>query len=438
MRHKGGTIAAAALVALAAVPAFAQDPGQTAREIEEASRELVGARAGLDELTLTVSEAEHALSVIERDLDERSAELFELEAELADARAVEAEAVAEALAISRDLAAADEQLDALVGQWTTHRRVFEDRITSAYKHGAGAAAGTLFGVLLEAQSLHDAAVTTRALDKVLRDDRDLVENASDLAVSAAHARRDVAVKRAEAVATRDATARARAKVQRLVDRQQGLIDSIEEERTGRAQILGSFEQDRDRQLALIDELTRRVGALQARLAAELAESYADGVFDPASAPNWVNSLPAHARTWVPHIVESALRHGIDPRLFASLVWAESNFHPGAVSHAGAIGLSQLMPFTAQRLGVDPWNPIQNLEGGARYLAAQHATFGRWDLALAAYNAGPGAVQRYGGIPPYAETQFYVLRVLGLYENLVTADLPPPSVPPSVPPTEPPS
>ena len=77
-----------------------------------------------------------------------------------------------------------------------------------------------------------------------------------------------------------------------------------------------------------------------------------------------------------------------------------------------MGLAQLMPDTARALGVDPTDPGQNLDGGARYLRRQYDTFGTWDLALAAYNAGPGAVEQYGGIPPYAETQNYVRVIWG--------------------------
>ena len=135
-------------------------------------------------------------------------------------------------------------------------------------------------------------------------------------------------------------------------------------------------------------------------------------------PEWAARLPAHGQEWAPAINEAALRSGVDPRLFAALVWAESYFHPGAVSRAGALGLAQLMPGTAAGLGVDPYDPLQNLAGGARYLGVQLLRFGRLDLALAAYNAGPGAVEQYGGVPPYAETQAYVLRVLGYYEALI--------------------
>lgn len=108
----------------------------------------------------------------------------------------------------------------------------------------------------------------------------------------------------------------------------------------------------------------------------------------------------------------AREQGVPEDLFLKLVRQESGFNPKAVSRAGAIGLAQLMPGTAQGLGVDPFDPVQNLTGGARYLKQQFTKFGRWDLALAAYNAGPGAVARYGGIPPFKETQGYVKKIMG--------------------------
>lgn len=109
---------------------------------------------------------------------------------------------------------------------------------------------------------------------------------------------------------------------------------------------------------------------------------------------------------------AARQHGVPEDLFLRLVQQESNWNPNAKSHKGALGLAQLMPDTARSLGVDPQKPQQNLEGGARYLATQYRKFGSWKLALAAYNAGPKAVEKYGGIPPYRETQNYVKKIWG--------------------------
>ncbi|MCH8273674.1 MAG: lytic transglycosylase domain-containing protein [Armatimonadetes bacterium] len=104
--------------------------------------------------------------------------------------------------------------------------------------------------------------------------------------------------------------------------------------------------------------------------------------------------------------------GLDRALFRALIGAESGWNSRAVSPKGAQGLAQLMPATAGSLGVtEPFDPAQNLRGGARYLRRMLDEFGTVDLALAAYNAGPGAVRRYGGIPPYSETQAYVRKIL---------------------------
>ncbi len=110
---------------------------------------------------------------------------------------------------------------------------------------------------------------------------------------------------------------------------------------------------------------------------------------------------------------AAQKHNVPENLFLRLVQQESGWNPRAKSHKGALGLAQLMPETARLLRVDPMNPRQNLEGGARYLRKQYDEFRSWRLALAAYNAGPQAVKKYGGIPPYKETQNYVRRITGV-------------------------
>jgi len=128
----------------------------------------------------------------------------------------------------------------------------------------------------------------------------------------------------------------------------------------------------------------------------------------ATATPTASELPA-GTPYASEITAAAKANGLDPALLAGLIKQESNFNPNAGSPAGARGLAQLMPATAAGLGVtNVLDPVQSINGGAKYLAQQLKTFGG-DVAkgLAAYNAGPGAVQRFGGIPPYAETQNYV-------------------------------
>jgi soluble lytic murein transglycosylase-like protein len=132
---------------------------------------------------------------------------------------------------------------------------------------------------------------------------------------------------------------------------------------------------------------------------------------------WATKLPAAGRAWAGAIEQAATAAGVDPALLAALVQHESGFNPAARSHAGAIGLAQLMPGTARGLGVDPHDPIDNLRGGATYLRQQLDRFGRTDLALAAYNAGPNRVAQAGGVPRIAETRAYVDRVMTTWERL---------------------
>lgn len=113
--------------------------------------------------------------------------------------------------------------------------------------------------------------------------------------------------------------------------------------------------------------------------------------------------------------EAAAKYNVDNKLLSAVAEVESGLNPDAISGAGAIGVMQLMPGTAAALGVDPYDTKQNIEGGAKYLRQMLDAFGG-DVpkALAAYNAGPNAVKSYGGVPPYAETQNYVDRVLDIY------------------------
>ena len=118
------------------------------------------------------------------------------------------------------------------------------------------------------------------------------------------------------------------------------------------------------------------------------------------------------------IAEVSQRYEVDPSLVKAMIKVESNFDSKAVSSAGAKGLMQLMDATGEQLGVvDPFDPRQNVEGGVAYLRQMLDRYGDLSLALAAYNAGPEAVDRFGGIPPYAETQLYVSLVHGVHRRL---------------------
>lgn len=113
----------------------------------------------------------------------------------------------------------------------------------------------------------------------------------------------------------------------------------------------------------------------------------------------------------------ARRYGVDERLVHSVISVESAWRPDAVSPKGAVGLMQLMPGTAKMLDVDPDDPVQNIEGGVKYLSRLSEKYnGDLEKTLAAYNAGPGRVDSYGGIPPFRETENYVRKVLGLYRG----------------------
>jgi soluble lytic murein transglycosylase-like protein len=200
-------------------------------------------------------------------------------------------------------------------------------------------------------------------------------------------------------------------------------------------------------MARVDEIQTRIDMLRGTapapqaapnqsFQAALTQAAAAGGQTPAGAVGGLTPVGgAGGQTpFAAEIEAAAQRHGIDPALLKGLIRQESNFNPTAGSPAGARGLAQLMPATAASLGVtDVTDPAQSIEGGAKYLKQQLDRFGG-DVtkALAAYNAGPGAVAKFGGVPPYAETQQYVQKVQAYAEQYRGASAPAP-VPAAVPP-----
>jgi soluble lytic murein transglycosylase-like protein len=183
--------------------------------------------------------------------------------------------------------------------------------------------------------------------------------------------------------------------------------------------------ERVQQLQALIAQTRQLaasGSLPSASASSAApapqQSFADAL---QAASGSAGATPAAAATgsdqYEAQIAQAAERNGIEPALLHGLIQQESAFDPNSTSSAGAEGLTQLMPGTAASLGVtNPLDPAESIEGGARYLSQMMAKFGgNASDALAAYNAGPGAVAQYGGVPPYAETQSYVSKVLGYAE-----------------------
>lgn len=179
--------------------------------------------------------------------------------------------------------------------------------------------------------------------------------------------------------------------------------------------------ERVRQLqAMAEEL--RTGSLPSAQRAATSTSFASALAAAGAPGPSAYSASAPAAPGEPSspsaydglIRQAASRYGIDPAILHGLIQQESAFNPASTSSAGAQGLTQLMPGTASSLGVrNPLDPAESIDGGARYLAGLlHEFGGNTEEALAAYNAGPGAVHAAGGIPPYPETQEYVTKVLG--------------------------
>jgi peptidoglycan hydrolase CwlO-like protein len=423
VRRRQVAVTAAVLAVLLAVPASpvpaptsawaatGDDLRQARDELEVAQRELSDVEAQLDR-------ARNAVDAVESRLDQASAELQGIADELAAAEAVLGTKQAAQQRAARRLAAATAEMEERIAARDASQGAVDARIAEVYKRGTSSHADLLFEGVARSGDLHEAAVAIRTVQHLVRRDRDVLIRNRAATLAANDARAEVATLRSEARSEERAAVRERRRVEALLRQQAVVVSGIEHDLAERERIVASIDGDRTAKAVLVAQLARRVRELSVRLDQVLLAAVDVPLDGPP--PAWTPALPDRGRPWTAAIDAVATQVGLDGRLLAAVVWTESNFTPTAVSHAGAIGMAQLMPGTAAGLGVDPWDPVQNLAGGARYLRTQVARFGSVELGLAAYNAGPGRVEAAGGIPNITETQLYVLRVLERYERLRAA------------------
>jgi soluble lytic murein transglycosylase-like protein len=401
-----------ALAAGLVVPAAAD-------ELDDARDQLSGARAQLDDVERTVQRTGDEVAAADERLRGATTQLHRVREELAGAEVAMEAAVDTERTTAAALAEADALLEASLDTWGGNRERLEARAVSAYKHGGRAAHRVvLVRGVTGAGDWHEVAVTVETVERLLRSDRELVDDTAAATRAMAEARGEVTAARSAAVAAQRTASQERRRVAQLVDRQERVVAEVDHEVERRRAALARLEDDASARAVLVRDLEARVERLElARLPVTVPVVQVD-LDAQGPVPDWATRLPAGGRDWAAAIDAAAAAHGLDGRLLAAVVWTESNFRPEVVSHAGAIGLAQLMPGTARGLGVDPRDPLANLSGGAAYLRAQLDRFGRADLGLAAYNAGPARVATAGpGVPNIVETQLYVVRVLERYEQL---------------------
>jgi soluble lytic murein transglycosylase-like protein len=378
---------------------------------------LAGAGRELDQITAAIRQVGDEVSAAEERLRTATTALVGVRDALTEAETAAASAAEAERAAAAELADAGDLLAELGDLHRGSRDLLEAQAVSAYKRGGAPTSGLLFSGVVRSSDLHEVAITRDVLARVLVEQRQTLDDDVELTRAAARASALVGDARRRAVETARTAAAEQRRVAELVVSQEQLVVAVERETATRRAALARLEEDAAARAVLVAELEERVAALELAAVSARVPVRVDLALD-GPPPAWAVGLPVVGRPWAATIEAVAAREGLDGRLLAAVVWTESNFRPDAVSHAGAYGMAQLMPGTARGLGVDPRDPVQNLTGGARYLSGQLDAFGSIELALAAYNAGPGRVRSAGNrVPDIVETQLYVVRVLERYRAL---------------------
>jgi soluble lytic murein transglycosylase-like protein len=407
-------VALLAPITAASVPASADELTQRRSELDDVVRDMESIVAQLDAIA-------DEIEAIDRRLGAATSELRRIRADLGLAEDGIATAQEDEAAALDLLATAETRLGEVELEVAETRARLQGRLVQTFKYGRTSSADLVMRGTVGALDLHEMAVNIHTVGRITDDDRNLVAAMEELAAEQRDLIEQATAARVAAVEARDAATRQRDRIAVLEAEQRSVVATIDADRRRRQEVFDRLEADKDALAALAAALTEQIRRLE--LANMSVLMPVGGVF--VGVPDWAGRLPASGQPYSALIASAAATQGVDGRLLAALTWSESAFRPNAVSRAGAAGMTQLMPGTARGLGLrvdgtvdQRFDPEINLNAGARYLRQQIVRFGSVQLGLAAYNAGPGNVSRYGGIPPFSETQFYVYIVLRRYEQIV--------------------
>jgi soluble lytic murein transglycosylase-like protein len=420
MRQRATRAAAVVVCAALLAPVAGTTSPASADELTQRRNELDEVVRNMDEIVAQLDAIADEIEAIDRRLGAATSELRRIRADLAQAEdgiALAQADEAEALAL---LEVAETRLGEVQIELAETRSRLQSRLVQTFKYGRTSSADLVMRGTVGALDLHEMAVNLHTVGRMTDDDRNLIGAMETLAAEQRELIEQATAARVAAVAARDTATRQRDRIAALEAEQRSVVSSIDADRRRRQEVFKRLEADKQALAALASALTEQIRRLELANLSVLMP--VGGVF--VGVPPWAGRLPPSGQPYSALIASAAATQGVDGRLLAALTWSESAFRPNAVSRAGAAGMTQLMPGTARGLGLrvdgvvdERFDPETNLNAGARYLRAQIVRFGSVQLGLAAYNAGPGNVVRYGGIPPFSETQFYVYIVLRRFEQI---------------------